>query len=61
MLIVLTGIDGSGKTTAARALVNSARAEGHDALLLRNHAARRRMSLFRSGLGGACRLGVPIL
>ena len=27
MLIVLTGIDGSGKTTAARALVDSARAD----------------------------------
>ncbi|MGR0160205.1 AAA family ATPase [Paenarthrobacter nitroguajacolicus] len=43
MLIVLTGIDGSGKTTAARALVDSARADGRGALLLNNHAARRRM------------------
>ena len=51
MLIVLTGIDGSGKTTAARALVDSARAEGHDALLLSNHAARRRMSLFSERFG----------
>ncbi|BCW12120.1 thymidylate kinase [Arthrobacter sp. NtRootA4] len=45
MLIVLTGIDGSGKTTAARALVESARAEGRDALLLSNHAGRRQLSL----------------
>lgn len=51
MLIVLTGIDGSGKTTAARALVDSARAEGHNALLLSNHAARRRMSLVAERFG----------
>lgn len=51
MLIVLTGIDGSGKTTAARALVDSARADGHNALLLSNHAARRRMSLLSERFG----------
>ncbi|KUM35251.1 AAA family ATPase [Arthrobacter sp. EpRS71] len=51
MLIVLTGIDGSGKTTAARALVDSARAEGRSALLLSNHAARRRMSLLPERFG----------
>ena len=51
MLIVLTGIDGSGKTTAARALVDSARAEGRSALLLSNHAARRRMSLLSERFG----------
>jgi dTMP kinase len=51
MLIVLTGIDGSGKTTAARALVDSARAEGRNALLLSNHAARRRMSLLSEKFG----------
>ncbi|TQS92956.1 thymidylate kinase [Arthrobacter sp. TS-15] len=51
MLIVLTGIDGSGKTTAARALVDSARAEGRSALLLSNHAARRRMSLLSQRFG----------
>lgn len=51
MLIVLTGIDGSGKTTAARALVDSARAEGRSALLLSNHAARRRMSLLSARYG----------
>ncbi|MGO4246433.1 AAA family ATPase [Paenarthrobacter sp. RAF54_2] len=51
MLIVLTGIDGSGKTTAARALVDSARAEGRNALLLSNHAARRRMSLLSERFG----------
>ena len=45
MLIVLTGIDGSGKTTAARAAVAAARRAGKDALLLRNYAGRRRMSL----------------
>ncbi|ABM06266.1 dTMP kinase [Paenarthrobacter aurescens] len=51
MLIVLTGIDGSGKTTAARALVDSALAEGRSALLLSNHAARRRMSLLSARYG----------
>lgn len=51
MLIVLTGIDGSGKTTAARALVDSARADGRKALLLSNHAARRRMSLLSEHFG----------
>lgn len=51
MLIVLTGIDGSGKTTAARALVESARAEGRSALLLSNHAARRRMSILSARYG----------
>ncbi|GAA3284695.1 AAA family ATPase [Paenarthrobacter aurescens] len=51
MLIVLTGIDGSGKTTAARALVDSARAEGRSALLLSNHAARRRMSILSARYG----------
>lgn len=51
MLIVLTGIDGSGKTTAAHALVDSARAEGRSALLLSNHAARRRMSLLSARFG----------
>ncbi|WP_405476397.1 thymidylate kinase [Paenarthrobacter ilicis] len=57
MLIVLTGIDGSGKTTAARALVSSARAGdpavagdpelagGGKGLLLSNHAGRRHLSL----------------
>ena len=51
MLIVLTGIDGSGKTTAARALVESARADGKNALLLANHAARRRLSLLSERFG----------
>ncbi|WP_017200691.1 AAA family ATPase [Arthrobacter sp. M2012083] len=51
MLIVLTGIDGSGKTTAAHALVDAARAEGRSALLLSNHAARRRMSLLSAQYG----------
>lgn len=45
MLIVLTGIDGSGKTTAARAMVTAVRQAGGKALLLRNYAGRRRMSL----------------
>lgn len=51
MLIVLTGIDGSGKTTAARALVDSARAEGRNALLLSNHAGRRHLSLLSAKWG----------
>jgi dTMP kinase len=45
MLIVLTGIDGSGKSTAASALVSAARAEGRKVLLLNNHAGRRSMSV----------------
>lgn len=51
LLIVLTGIDGSGKTTAARALVSAALAEGRDALLLSNYAGRRRMSLLSAKFG----------
>jgi dTMP kinase len=51
MLIVLTGIDGSGKTTAARALIDSARAEGQNVLLLSNHAARKRLSILSDHLG----------
>ncbi|MDQ0662772.1 dTMP kinase [Arthrobacter ulcerisalmonis] len=51
MIIVLTGIDGSGKSTAARALVSSVRAQGGRALLLNNHAGRRVMSLLAARLG----------
>jgi dTMP kinase len=51
LLIVLTGIDGSGKTTAARAVVDAARRAGKDALLLRNYAGRRRMSLLSARRG----------
>ncbi|WLQ08661.1 thymidylate kinase [Arthrobacter oryzae] len=52
MLIVLTGIDGAGKTTAARAAVEAARLAGGNALLLRNHAGRRNLSQWseRSGI-----------
>ena len=55
MIIVLTGIDGSGKSTAARALVASARARGGRALLVNNHAGRRVMSLAAARLG----VGLP--
>lgn len=51
MLIVLTGIDGSGKTTAAEATVAAARQAGMSALFLRNYAGRRRMSLLGARLG----------
>lgn len=51
MLIVLTGIDGSGKTTAAKALVSGTLADGKNALLLSNYAGRRRMSLLAARLG----------
>ena len=51
MLIVLTGIDGSGKTTAARALVDAARRSGKGALFLGNYAGRRQMSLISARLG----------
>lgn len=51
MLIVLTGIDGSGKTTAAEALVSSTLADDRNALLLSNYAGRRRMSLLAARFG----------
>lgn len=51
MIIVLTGIDGSGKSTAAQTLVSSGQAEGGDALLLSNHAGRRSMSVWSAKLG----------
>lgn len=51
MLIVLTGIDGSGKTTAAEATVAAARQAGTEARLFRNYAGRRRMSLLGARLG----------
>ena len=51
MLIVLIGIDGSGKTTAAEATVAAARQAGKSALLLRNYAGRRTMSLLSARLG----------
>ena len=51
MLIVLTGIDGSGKTTAAEATVEAARQAGDSALILRNYAGRRRMSLLSARFG----------
>lgn len=51
MLIVLTGIDGTGKSTAARALTDTARVNSGKALLLNNHAGRRRMSVVSAKLG----------
>lgn len=51
MIIVLTGIDGSGKSTAAQALVSAIQADGSRALLLNNHAGRRSMSVLGAKLG----------
>lgn len=51
MIIVLTGIDGSGKSTAASALVSAVQARGGRALLLKNHAGRRSLSVLSSRLG----------
>jgi dTMP kinase len=51
MIIVLTGIDGAGKSTAARAVVAGVRARGGRALLLNNHAGRRSMSVLAARLG----------
>lgn len=51
MIIVLTGIDGSGKSTAARALITRVQARGGRALLLNNHAGRRTMSVLAARLG----------
>jgi dTMP kinase len=62
VLIVLTGIDGSGKSRAAQALVTAARAEGKKALLLNNHAGRRSMSVLgeRLGIRWPLRLGEAV-
>jgi dTMP kinase len=62
VLIVLTGIDGSGKSRAAQALVSEARAEGKKALLLNNHAGRRSMSVLgeRLGIRWPLRLGEAV-
>lgn len=51
MLIVLTGIDGSGKTTAARSFVAAAHSSGVAAVLLGNYAGRRVMSLLAARFG----------
>lgn len=51
MIIVLTGIDGSGKSTAARALVQAVRLRGGKAMLLSNHAGRRTMSVLATRWG----------
>jgi dTMP kinase len=51
VIIVLTGIDGSGKSTAARALMSAVQADGGTALLLNNHAGRRSMSVLSARLG----------
>ncbi|HEX8487893.1 MAG TPA: dTMP kinase [Propionibacteriaceae bacterium] len=44
MLVVLLGIDGSGKSTAARSLQEHVRRSGGRSLLLNNHAGRRSVS-----------------
>jgi dTMP kinase len=51
VIIVLTGIDGSGKSTAARALVSAVQAKGGKVLLLNNHAGRRSMSVLAAKWG----------
>lgn len=51
MIIVLTGIDGSGKSTAASALVSAVQVRGGRALLLKNHAGRRSLSVLSARLG----------
>ncbi|MBG6183888.1 dTMP kinase [Arthrobacter sp. CAN_A214] len=51
LLIVLTGIDGAGKTTAALAVVDAARASGKQACLLRNPAGRLAMASMWTRLG----------
>ena len=44
MLVVLVGIDGSGKSTAARSLQDHIHGRGGRSLLLPNHAGRRSIS-----------------
>ena len=52
--VVVLGIDGAGKTTAARALIAAERAAGREAVLIRNPAGRRWLSR------AAARLGVAV-
>jgi dTMP kinase len=47
VLVVLTGIDGAGKTTAARHLAASAQLAGLQVRLLRNYAGRRSMGTWQ--------------
>jgi dTMP kinase len=49
--VVVLGIDGAGKTTAARALIAAERAAGREAALVRNPAGRRWLSRVSSRLG----------
>lgn len=49
--VVVLGIDGAGKTTAARALIAAERAAGREAVLVRNPAGRRWLSRVASRLG----------
>ena len=49
--VVVLGIDGAGKTTAARALIAAERAAGREAVLVRNPAGRRWLSRFTARLG----------
>ena len=49
--VVVLGIDGAGKTTAARALIAAERAAGREAVLVRNPAGRRWLSRLTARLG----------
>jgi dTMP kinase len=49
--VVVLGIDGAGKSTAARALIDAERAAGREAVLVRNPAGRRWLSRVASRLG----------
>lgn len=49
--VVLLGIDGAGKTTAAAALVAAERASGRPALVLRNRSGRRWLARASARLG----------
>lgn len=51
MLVVLVGIDGAGKSTAARLLVERTRRRGGRAVLLPNHAGRRTISTWCAAHG----------
>lgn len=59
MLVILVGVDGTGKSTVARSLVDRVRREGRSALLLQNYSGRRNISAWAAKYGCGCIRGWP--
>ncbi|WP_152915928.1 adenylyl-sulfate kinase, partial [Arthrobacter sp. RIT-PI-e] len=53
MRILLTGIDGSGKSTAARELQNAIHDQGHEAMMLKTAGGRKTTTGWWEALGWA--------